>query len=47
MNERWERAVPVYNVPLWTKPFKLMRLGAVAVVLTMYRESLDSVRRAA
>lgn len=39
MNERWERAVPVYNVPIWTKPFKaLMGLGAVAVVLTLYRE---------
>jgi len=39
MNERWERSVPVYNVPIWTKPFKaLMALSAVAVGLTLYRE---------
>ncbi len=39
MNERWERAVPVYDVPIWTKSFKvLMGLGAIAVGLTLYRE---------
>jgi Ni/Fe-hydrogenase subunit HybB-like protein len=39
MNDRWERAVPVYNVPIWTKAFKgLLGLGGVALVLTIYRE---------
>lgn len=39
MNERWERAVPVYNVPIWTTPFKvLLGLGGLATVLTLYRE---------
>ena len=39
MNDRWERAVPVYNVPIWTKAFKgLLGLGGVALLLTLYRE---------
>jgi Ni/Fe-hydrogenase subunit HybB-like protein len=39
MNDRWERAVPVYNVPIWTKAFKgLLGLGGIAVVLAVYRE---------
>src|SRR5262249_47427012 len=39
MIDRWERAVPVYNVPIWTKSFKaLMGLGGIAFVLTLYRE---------
>ncbi|HWR16585.1 MAG TPA: Ni/Fe-hydrogenase cytochrome b subunit [Terriglobales bacterium] len=39
MIDRWERAVPVFNVPIWTKPFKaLLGLGTVAVIITLYRE---------
>jgi len=39
MTDRWERDVPVFNVPIWTKPFKvLMSLGGIALVLTLYRE---------
>jgi Ni/Fe-hydrogenase subunit HybB-like protein len=39
MTERWQRSVPVFDVPIWTKPFKvLLALGAVAIGLTTYRE---------
>lgn len=39
MIDRWERAVPVFNVPIWTKPFKaLLGLGGVACILALYRE---------
>jgi len=39
MTDRWERSVPVFNVPIWTKPFKvLMALGGLALGLTAYRE---------
>jgi Ni/Fe-hydrogenase subunit HybB-like protein len=39
MIDRWERSVPVFNVPIWTKPFKaLMALGGLALGLTLYRE---------
>ena len=37
--ERWDRCVPVFNVPLLTKPFKLIcALGALALGLVTYRE---------
>jgi len=39
MTDRWQRSVPVFNVPIWTKPFKvLLALGAMAVGITTYRE---------
>lgn len=39
MIERWERDVPVFDVPIWTKPFVVMcGLGALAFGLVSYRE---------
>lgn len=39
MSERWERSVPVFEVPIWTRPFKVMlSLGGAALVLALYRE---------
>ena len=39
MIDRWERSVPVYNVPIWTRSFQaLLALGALAVGLVLYRE---------
>ena len=39
MIEQWQRAVPVFDVPLWTAPFKVMcGLGAIAFGLVTYRE---------
>jgi Ni/Fe-hydrogenase subunit HybB-like protein len=39
MSEKWQRAVPVFNVPLWTRPFQVvLGLGAVAFGLVTYRE---------
>jgi Ni/Fe-hydrogenase subunit HybB-like protein len=39
MNGRWQRNVPVFELPLWTRSFQfLCAMGAVAVLLTLYRE---------
>jgi Ni/Fe-hydrogenase subunit HybB-like protein len=39
MNKAWERSVPVFNVPLWTRSlFVLCALGIVGCVLALYRE---------
>lgn len=39
MSEKWQRAVPVFNVPLSTRPFQVvLGLGAVAFGLVTYRE---------
>ena len=39
MIERWERDVPVFDIPIWTKPFVVMcGLGALAFGLVSYRE---------
>lgn len=39
MTERWERNVPVFDVPLGTRSFQvLMALAALAIGLTTYRE---------
>jgi Ni/Fe-hydrogenase subunit HybB-like protein len=39
MKETWERNVPVFDVPIWTKPFKVLcGLGAMAFLCVTYRE---------
>ena len=39
MIEKWQRAVPVFNIPLWTRPFQIvLGLGAIALGLVTYRE---------
>ena len=39
MIDQWERNVPVYDVPIWTRPFIAMcGLGALAVLFVTYRE---------
>jgi Ni/Fe-hydrogenase subunit HybB-like protein len=39
MSDRWERDVPVFDVPIWTKPFAVAcGLGALAFGLVTYRE---------
>ncbi len=39
MIDRWERDVPVFDVPIWTKPFAVAcGLGALAFGLVTYRE---------
>lgn len=39
MIERWERDVPVFDAPIWTKPFVVLcGLGAIALGLVTYRE---------
>ena len=39
MIQKWERAVPVFEVPIWTRPFQVLcGLGALAVGLVTYRE---------
>ena len=39
MIQKWERAVPVFNVPIWTRPFQVLcGLGALALGLVTYRE---------
>jgi Ni/Fe-hydrogenase subunit HybB-like protein len=39
MIERWERDVPVFDVPIWTRPFAVLcGLGALALGLVTYRE---------
>jgi len=38
MIEKWQRAVPVFNIPLWTRPFQIvLGLGAIALGLVTYR----------
>jgi Ni/Fe-hydrogenase subunit HybB-like protein len=38
MNERWQRAVPVYNYPIWTRPFyAMLGLASVTIILVLYR----------
>jgi len=37
--ENWERDVPVFEIPIWTRPFKvLLGLGGLALALVTYRE---------
>jgi Ni/Fe-hydrogenase subunit HybB-like protein len=39
MREAWERDVPVFDVPIWTRPFKVLcGLGALGLILVAYRE---------
>lgn len=39
MIDRWERSVPVYNVPVWTRAFYILcALGAIAVGFVTWRE---------
>jgi Ni/Fe-hydrogenase subunit HybB-like protein len=39
MTQTWQRDVPVFNVPIWTRPFKLFcGLGALGLILVVYRE---------
>lgn len=39
MNEKWQRNVPVFNVPIWTRPFQVLcALGALGMLLVGYRE---------
>jgi Ni/Fe-hydrogenase subunit HybB-like protein len=39
MIEKWQRAVPVFNIPFWTRPFQIvLGLGAIALGLVTYRE---------
>ena len=39
MSKTWERAVPVYDVPIWTRPFKVLcGLAALGMILVVYRE---------
>ena len=39
MIEKWGRAVPVFDVPLWTRPFQVTcALAALALGLVTYRE---------
>lgn len=39
MKETWQRDVPVFHVPIWTRPFQLLcALGGLGLVLVVYRE---------
>lgn len=39
MMARWERSVPVYDVPIWTRAFYVLcTVGALALGFTLYRE---------
>jgi Ni/Fe-hydrogenase subunit HybB-like protein len=39
MKETWQRDVPVFDVPIWTTPFKVLcSLGGLALLLVTYRE---------
>jgi len=39
MKDKWQRNVPVFNVPIWTTPFKaLCLLSALGLFLALYRE---------
>src|SRR4030095_17135117 len=48
MIDKWERSVPVHDVPIWTRPFIAMcGLGGLALLFVTYREnSQDSVPQA-
>jgi len=39
VKDKWQRDVPVFNVPIWTRPFKLLcGLSALGLILVIYRE---------
>jgi len=39
MNNTWQRDVPVFNVPIWTRPFKVLcGLAGLGLILVAYRE---------
>lgn len=39
MKEKWERDVPVFDVPIWTRPFQVLcGFSALALLLVAYRE---------
>jgi Ni/Fe-hydrogenase subunit HybB-like protein len=39
MRDTWQRDVPVYNVPIWTRPFKVLcGLAGLGLILAAYRE---------
>jgi Ni/Fe-hydrogenase subunit HybB-like protein len=39
MNHTWQRDVPVYDVPIWTRPFKVLcGLAGLGLILVAYRE---------
>src|SRR5579863_604580 len=39
MTERWQRNVPVYNVPIWTRPLQVLcAIGGLGMLLVCYRE---------
>jgi Ni/Fe-hydrogenase subunit HybB-like protein len=39
MTEHWQRNVPVFNVPIWTRPFQMLcGLAGLGLVLALYRE---------
>jgi Ni/Fe-hydrogenase subunit HybB-like protein len=39
MSKTWQRAVPVFDVPIWTGPFKFFcSMGALGLILAAYRE---------
>lgn len=39
MKNTWQRDVPVFNVPIWTRPFILLcGLSALGLILVVYRE---------
>jgi Ni/Fe-hydrogenase subunit HybB-like protein len=39
MKDTWQRDVPVFNVPIWTRPFKVLcGLAGLGLILVAYRE---------
>jgi Ni/Fe-hydrogenase subunit HybB-like protein len=39
MKDAWQRDVPVFNVPIWTRPFKVLcGLAGLGLILVAYRE---------
>jgi Ni/Fe-hydrogenase subunit HybB-like protein len=39
MKERWQRNVPVFDVPIWTRPFQVLcGLAGLGMLLALYRE---------
>ncbi len=39
MKDTWQRDVPVFNVPIWTRPFKFFcGLAGLGMILVVYRE---------
>ena len=39
MTERWQRNVPIFDVPIWTRPFQMLcGLAGLGLVLVLYRE---------